>query len=341
LGGAGLVAFFALWWGLKFKYVYIDPWPADPTLSSVFMRMTASDAKPFAACRFIRKNQMRGKMFNYWTEGGFIAWGEEPDPNTGRTPLQLFMDGRAQAAYNVNAFDLWTQIMSGGPTVRRVVTTNQEPTTKDYIEIGNWISEQLRKESVWVVLMPANQFDKPFVRGLEHKNTEWPVVYLDDKQKLFVDIKMPQGKKLYDGIFTGQTVYPDQYSADMALGHNLLLLVDPEQRKKGLELIARAFSGTPSPTAVIEMLLIAGRYAELVTRIDQVCTQYAEDFAKNRKTYAQKDGYNLRLEAARLTLLRLDQVARARGDNAMAQTYRNQSEQYERERDQLGEDKRW
>ena len=79
------------------------------------MRMTASDAKPFAACEFIRRNKLSGKMFNYWTEGGFIAWGQDPDPETGRIPLQLFMDGRAQAAYDVNAFDLWTDIMSGGP----------------------------------------------------------------------------------------------------------------------------------------------------------------------------------------------------------------------------------
>lgn len=341
LSGAGLVAIFALWWGLKFKYVYLDPWPADPTFTSVFMRMTASDAKPFTASQFICENQLQGKMFNYWTEGGFIAWGEEPDPKTGHTPLQLFMDGRAQAAYDVDAFDLWTQIMSGGPTVRRAVFSNQELMTKDYIEIGNWISEQLRKENVWVVLMPANQFDKPFVRGLEHKNTEWPIVFLDDKQKLFVDIKTPQGKKLYDGIFTGQTVYPDEYSANMALGHNLLLLADPEQRKKGLELIVKAFNAAPTPTAVIEMLLIAGRFAELVSRIDQVCVQYASDFEKNKGTYAQKDGYNLRLESARLSLLRLEQIARSRGDAPMAETYRKGYARYERERDELANDKRW
>ena len=69
------------------------------------MRMTASYAKPFEACEFMRLNKLSGIMFNYWTEGGFIAWGQEPDPETGRTPLQLFMDGRAQAAYDVKVFD--------------------------------------------------------------------------------------------------------------------------------------------------------------------------------------------------------------------------------------------
>ncbi len=77
--------------------------------------MTASYAKPFEACEFMRLNKLSGIMFNYWTEGGFIAWGQEPDPETGRIPLQLFMDGRAQAAYDVSVFDLWSDIFSGGP----------------------------------------------------------------------------------------------------------------------------------------------------------------------------------------------------------------------------------
>ena len=81
---------------MRFNTVYLDYWPADAKFTSVFMRMTASDAKPFAACEFIRKNKLSGKMFNYWTEGGFIAWGQDPDPKTGRIPLQLFMDGRAR-----------------------------------------------------------------------------------------------------------------------------------------------------------------------------------------------------------------------------------------------------
>jgi hypothetical protein len=341
LGGAGLVAFFGLWWGLRFKYVYLDPWPADPKLTSIFMRLTASDAKPFDACEFICRNGLRGKMFNYWTEGGFIAWGQEPDPNTGRTPLQLFMDGRAQAAYNVPTFDLWTQIMSGGPTVRRAVLADKELTSKDYIAIGAWISEQLRRQSVWVVLMPASQFDKAFVRGLEHQYGDWPTIFLDDKQKLFIDVNTPQGRKLYEGLFAGQTTYPNEYTANMALGHNLLMFADPAQRKKGIELIIKAFNDNSSPSPMIEMLLIGARYPELTVRIDQACVHYAEDFENNKNGYARRDGYNLRLESARLALIRLEQVARSRGDSRMAETYRDGWHRYENERNALSDRKRW
>ena len=96
------MAFLTIWWGYWYKVIYLDPWPDSNYLTSVFMRMTASYAKPFKACQFIRDNNLKGTVFNYWTEGGFVAYGQIPDPNTGKTPLQLYMDGRAQAAYNTS-----------------------------------------------------------------------------------------------------------------------------------------------------------------------------------------------------------------------------------------------
>ena len=204
VGGAVAVLCFGTWWGLKFKRIYLDYWPADPKLTSIFMRMTASDAKPFYACDFIRQNKLSGNMFNYWTEGGFIAWGQDPDPETGKTPLQLFMDGRAQAAYDTRIFDLWTLIMSGGPTVRRAALAGRSPTSQELVEIGNWVTEQLERYGVWVILMPNNQFDKPFVNGLEACG-DWAVVFRNNKQKLFVSVKSEKGKALYEGMFNGQT----------------------------------------------------------------------------------------------------------------------------------------
>ena len=123
------------------------------------MRMTDSGQKPFYACKFIKDNKLKGNMFNAWTEGGFIAFGQEPDPNTGRTPLQLFMDGRAQAAYDRSAFDLWTEIMAGGQEVTGQILwearlRKQDWNSNDYVKIGKWMDEQLSKYNVWIMLMP-------------------------------------------------------------------------------------------------------------------------------------------------------------------------------------------
>jgi len=233
LAGAGVVLFFGIWWGLKFKHIYLDPWPADPKLNSVFMRMTASDAKPFYAGRFIKDNKLKGKMFNYWTEGGFIAWAQEPDPNTGKTPLQLFMDGRAQAAYNREAFDLWSIIVSGGQftaeKVAKAKARRQSLTAADYAEIGQWMADKLKEHDVWVFLMPAAVYNDPeqknpyhVVKGLEY-NRNWPLVFFNNEQKLFVDYNTPQGKELSDGIRTGKTLYPDDFHRSLILARNTLL----------------------------------------------------------------------------------------------------------------------
>lgn len=338
--GGVAVLLFGLAWGLRFYRVYLAYWPADTKYTSVFMRMTASDAKPFAACEFIRKNKLRGKMFNYWTEGGFIAWGQDPDPQTGKIPLQLFMDGRAQAAYDVHAFDLWTDIMSGGPGATPGLVAGRRPTKAERIQIGDWVSEQLKKYDVWVVLMPNNQFDKPFMDGLEYSQ-DWRIVYMDDKQRLLVDATSTQGQELFEGIFTGKTIYPDAYSAKLTTGHNLLLMPDANQRKKGLELLISAMDEQFAPAPMIEMLLIGSQFAELRSRIQEICEGYVRDFEQNAKTYAGQDGYNQRLEAIRLAFIRLYETAKANGNTQAAQAFDRLIDTYEAQREHILATKRW
>jgi len=340
IAGAGLVLFFGLWWSTRFYRVYLDYWPADTKYTSVFMRMTASDAKPFAACEFIRKNKLSGKMFNYWTEGGFIAWGQDPDPRTGRTPLQLFMDGRAQAAYDRGAFDLWTNIIYGGPSATAALREGRKPTRNESIEIGQWVNEQLKRHNVWVVLMPTSQFDTPFTNGLEY-NPDWRILYMDDKQRLFVDITTPAGEQLFHGMLTERTVYPDEYSRKLTTGHNLLLLQDPAQKKKGLELLIEAMEENFAPGPLLEMLLIGTQFPDLRPRIDQMCHEYAKDFDKNLQSYAGRDGFNTRLEAIRLVMIRLQQTALSSQNKQLADVYDRQIDVYESLRTAVLSKKRW
>jgi nitroreductase len=337
---AGTVFGYGLWVGLKFKRVYLDYWPTDRVFTSVFMRMTASEAKPFYACQFIRDNKLSGNMFNYWTEGGFIAWGQTPDPNTGKTPLQLFMDGRAQAAYDTRVFDLWTTIMAGGPVPERVAQMRQSLTGRDYVQIGEWITEELGKYDVWAVLMPSNQFYKPFVIGLDY-SIAWRVVFINNKQRLYVNIRTEKGKQLFDGMFTGATVYPDEYSANFAIGRNLLLFRDPEQKKQGLEMVIKAFQAEPSTGPMADLINMAAQSPESRPRVDEVCRLYIKDFDQNSKRYARSDGYNLRLEAARGALVQLERTARAQGNIEEADTLANRMTLCENEMKKVADTKRW
>jgi hypothetical protein len=334
------VLFFGTWWGLKFKYVYLDPWPADPKLSSVFIRMTASHAKPFYACRFIKDNKLEGKMFNYWTEGGFIAWGQEPDPNTGRTPLQLFMDGRAQAAYEPKAYQVWQEIVSGGPTVHKARIRKQKLTTAKYAEIGKWVAKRLKRHKVWAVLMPAVEAGKPFAKGLEH-NPNWPLVFFNNKQELFVDITSPKGKELFEGIFNGKTLYPDEFTRRLVLAHHMLIFGKGEDAKKrGLLFAIKAFELNPSQIPM-RKIIYAARFAELKPIVTDFCKNYFDDFIANKDRYAEQDGYLHRIWAALIAAEHLQRLAGAENNTKLARFYGAKKQEFSNEQKPLHKRKRW
>lgn len=338
---AGVVAvlFFGMWWGLKFKRIYLDAWPADPELSSVFLRMTASDAKPFYAMKFVRDNKLEGNMFNYWTEGGFIAWGQDPDPNTGRTPLQLFMDGRAQAAYDRATFDAWTKTVAGGEVtlqiLARIAAKGGSVTAEDYQDIGRWIDEQLTaaENNVWVVLMPALVFGGSRDKGSYHAikalelHPGWRLVFLNNRQKLLVDIRTPQGKKLFEGIFTGETVYPDEYHRNLIRSHCWYLYRSGlAEKTEGFEFAKKAFELCSSPTPLFEVLAY-GAFAQLKPEVEEYCRAYLEEFETNQSTWSRQDGYRLKTQAARL-------IAAHFRDSAKEQKYGFELEQ-------IAASKRW
>lgn len=323
-------------WGLKFKRVYLDPWPSDAKLNSIFMRMTASGVKPFYACDFIRDNKLKGKMFNYWTEGGFIAWGQEPDPNTGRTPLQLFMDGRAQAAYDPKAYQIWSTIMSGGPIIQSAMIRRTAP---DYAKVGQWIDEQLKKYDVWVVLMPLSDlevYNGPFVKGLE-RNPNWPLVFFDNTQKIFIDITTPQGKELFEGISSGKTLYPDEFTKNIIIAYHKF---SSGQRKQSLDFAIKAFNLYPSQ-APLQIILPLAQDAEMQPFVSEFCKNYFDEFTRDKSLYAEKDGYIHRVWAALVTGKYLRDIAAKQGNTELVQFYDAKMNECQNEQEPLQKKTRW
>ena len=349
--GVLAVLYFGTWWGLKYKLVYLDPWPNDIKYTSVFMRMTASDAKPFYAMKFIRDNKLHGKMFNYWTEGGFIAWGQDPDPN-GFTPLQLFMDGRAQAAYDRTTFDVWSTILAGGRVTMDILQASrargENLTLEDYNEIGNFMDEQLKSRNVWCMLMPSSIFNDPdrtssyyTFKALE-LHPSWRLVFVNDRQKLIVDIQTEQGRKLYDGIITGDTKYPDDYHKNLNRAHKLLVY-EPglEDKIQGMAYAQKAFEENPTPSAIMEIIGEAARYTNLRTQVETICKDFTESYNKNVDTWKKEDGYRLKVESARLANYYMSQLASSRNDNKLKDTYDAQRDFCVSELRRIGMEKRW
>ena len=353
IAGAVAVIFFGTWWGLKFKRIYLDAWPNDPKYSSVFIRMTASDAKPFNAMKFIQDNKLSGKMLNYWTEGGFIAWGQQPDPNTGQTPLRLFMDGRAQAAYDRKAFDLWSYVMSGGRiTYDKMLAARargQDLTAADYREIGKWMDQQLTNLNVWLVMMPSAVYNDPkknnyyhTTKGIEY-DPNWPLVFYNNKQKIFVNVKTPRGEELFQGIFAGESIYPDNFHINLIRAHSWFMYYykDPQRRKEGLKFAIDAFNEKPSPAPMFEIIRNGARFNELQPEINQFCADYVKRFQDNKENWFEQDGYRQRIEAARLASFHLEQDARRRKNAELINVYMTQQQECLNQLIRISEGMKW
>ena len=338
---------FGIWVGAKYKRVYLDYWPSDPKLTSVFMRMTASDAKPFEACQFIRDNKLSGNMFNYWTEGGAVAWGQTPDPNTGRTPLQLFMDGRAQAAYSQDTFDLWTDIISKSEPILQAYAAGRgrgdglRPlTAADYTAIGDWVADELVKYNVWITLMPSGQFRSPFVMGLDYSSA-WQVVFANNKQRLYVNINTTKGRQLFDDVVNGRAIFPNDFSENYTRGQNFVKYADGDRRKEGYEMMIEAFEENPSRAPMLDITNLGMQIPELRDRMIEICRDYAEKFEENKAQYAHQDGYNLRLTAATMALAQLGDIERMQRKVEEAQVDIDQATQYDLEARRIANTKRW
>lgn len=335
---AATVLFFGYFWGAKFKRVFLDPWPVDGKYDSVFMRMTASNVKPTDVGRFIKENKISGKMFNYWTEGGAIAFAQEPDPETGRTPLRLFMDGRAQAAYDHDKFQLWNYIKSGGPAAQNARLARRKLTNDDYNKIGKWINQQMKKYNVWVILMPANELNSTFVKGLK-KSPNWATAYADTYQRMWVDTDTPKGKTLLTDVLSQKAKFPNEFSRNFTLGDILIGAADIRAAQAGYEHARKAFQIRPSQVSIIK-LIYATRRKELKKAATADIKQYLEQFTKNKEDLSKKGDYEKKLLAAIIAGKYLVPQIR-RTNPELSKKYAKLTKEYETERARISNQSRW
>ncbi|MHC4265949.1 MAG: hypothetical protein ACYSUK_08460 [Planctomycetota bacterium] len=337
--GTCAVLFFGTYWAWRFKVVYLDPWPTDPEFASVFMRMTASDRKPFHAGDFIRENNLKGKMFNYWTEGGFIAWAQNPDPNSGKTQLQLFMDGRAQAAYDNKIYQLWSTIMAGGPTAYEANLAGRKLTQSDYKEMGKYISKAIRKHKVWLILMPVSKNTNSFIKSI-NTNKDWRLIFFNNKQKMYVDIKSEKGKEILEGVLTSETIYPDEFSRNLNLAHFYGLQSDVASKELGLKMATQAFELKPSQVPLIEIVRYS-RYPKLKPQVDNLCKQYIQDMNDNIDKYRNENSYFNRVTSALLAIQYLEKAVSREKNAQYFTSLANLKRVLKIEQSQITKNKKW
>ncbi|NLX04595.1 MAG: hypothetical protein GXY33_05585 [Phycisphaerae bacterium] len=304
---AGFVLIWGVWLGVKFYRVYLAAWPFDHVQTSVFMRMTGSGPMPFAAGEFIRANELRGKMFNYWNEGGFLAFAQEPDPETGRVPLQLFIDGRAQAAYDIETYSMYMHMMAGGPAAgRRISRAGLE-------KASAWLVEELKKYDVWIVVMPEKFWRQPFMLALELASN-WRLAYLDEHHKILVDMDSEAGRTLFGEVVGGRAEFASEFSRALTLGHILIRSGDAKLQEAGLVRLIEALNLRPTGVAAAELANTAGQMPPLAPRVVETFGSHIEDLTANRAAYEAQAGFSDRLVAASMAAEYLSKVPAGQAD---------------------------
>jgi hypothetical protein len=162
------------------------------------------------------------------------------------------------------------------------------------------------------------------VKALE-RSFNWQLVSSDDEQKLFVDIRTPRGRELFDGLFDGRTVCRNEFSKNLVLAD--VLLRNEKTAEQGFEFALKAFQSNPSRASIVT-ILAAIRFPFLKDKVFNCCKSYFDDFENNKNTYIKQSGYYYRLIAALYSAIYLQDMAQMQHNIALARFYQEKRAEY-------------
>lgn len=160
----------------------------------LFAGMTHLDSFPSGALEFLRANPLPGRMYNFFSWGGFLLW-EAP----GRP---IYVDGRAAVAYPGSVMDEYQSIESARP---------------------GWM-KTLDRYDVHLVLHHTG-YELPL--RLRQRGA-WVRVYDDGMAVLFVR-RSPETAEWLARFVAGELVYPDTTGAQLFLAERALSSLPPDE----------------------------------------------------------------------------------------------------------------
>ena len=335
------VVVFAFRAGVQYHRSYVGPWPYAPNRTSVFMRLTASYQMPFTASEFIDINNMQGRLFNYWTDGGFLGWSQNIDATSGQPNMQVFIDGRAQAAYSIEGYEIYHFIWNGGNIGQEILTNTISPSMEAWQAAASWMDTNLRAIKIWAALVPREQYLSNFYTVLNYSSS-WQPVFMDNNYTLFTDTSDERGRQLFEGIGSGATRYPNSFTRNLNQGHYKLLRGKfAKERAQGLEQLIAAFDEYPSKAPLVDIIQTASRFPRLQATVTEFSENRLNDFERHKPEYEQRNGYALHLFAMKMLCEYVHSTALKREDSSKADLYAEKSAQYDIELHELGLARKW
>jgi hypothetical protein len=295
LGIAALGAAAAL--ATRAAATYVAPWPQDFAHRGLFDRMTHAHQRPWGACAFLTANGVRGRVWNFWDEGGFIAACQQPDAATGAPPVQVFIDGRAQAAFDVAALRSYLDLLNGPGRTDALGASGVSGERVDDLEtLRQWTVRRLRDLDVWLALVPAGRQRTAIARAVAGL-PGWQLAYVDGDHTLFVDGSHTDGEELLAAVAGGSARYPDEASAALTGAMRLLPPRSDGDRQRAGELARTSYRARSGSLAVLCAVRAAGAGPARSSAL-AFCREVGEEFAANRDRHRAAAGYGQRLDAA-------------------------------------------
>lgn len=280
----------------SFARTFLGPWPHSFSHLSPGDRVLDRSSRPWGPCRFLALNGVRGRLWTFYEDAGFWNWCQQREPTDGRTPLQVFIDPRAQRAFDVSVFLSYHNIADGGPTAKTIDDAGRAPNPEEARAIEGWLARTMTAEGMWIVALPPEGRDTAFARYLPQLPA-WRTVYLDEDHTLLVDTANPAGRDLAARADRDTLVFPNEASHLLTRAALALQADDAASWTRGLTLAEASYRAMPSARAVV-YVGAAARRGEGRAEAVRFCRGILDDLNASRPTYSRSDGYGRRLAAA-------------------------------------------
>ncbi len=256
---------------------------------SVFERKVSITAQPIEAIQFLASNNLHGIVLTEWVAGGYTAFHQTPDPKTGRPPCQVFIDGRAQAAYETDHYRRWGQLWAIANSSQALIKT---------------LNRSLSQLNVNLVMLKYRKSPRFCEKLLASPN--WLTVLIGNYM-VFARLDAPENQVLFDTP-GHKVVYADQSTRQISQTFQNLFSPDIAKSEWALLSLMNMTSGRHAllvHTAVYRAAVHMDKTEELATYLLRERNTYREKISRN-----DRHGRLLHLSAAISACTRLMNLAK-------------------------------
>ncbi|MBH05950.1 MAG: hypothetical protein CMJ20_06480 [Phycisphaeraceae bacterium] len=270
---------------------------------SVFERKVSITNQPIEAIQFLASNDLHGTVLTEWVAGGYTVFHQTPDPKTGRPRCQVFIDGRAQAAYETDHYRRWGQLWA--------IANNSQALIKT-------LNRSLSQLNVNLVMLKYRKSPRFCEKLLASPN--WLPVFISNYM-VFARLDAPENHILFDTP-GHKLVYTDQSTRQISQAFQNLFSPDTEKSGWALLSLMNMTSDRHAllvHTAVYRAAVHMNKTEDLAAYLLRERTVYQEKIRRN-----DRRGRLLHLSAAISACTRLMNLAKELNNADDIRKYRDE-----------------